>query len=212
MGINTTCLDHVRAQVHALEHKSGDQDAAIAQLPDATHAYCVARSKRSIDRRKPRYDPSTMTFVTTALAAGLIFLAVGEPAKAPAKDVASAEELRCEKIKVVEVAEDKEGKIEVRSPAEIPLDTKVVTIGRSAVSVQLVKDRGKPALDLQSFRIVNAGTTAIHAVQESGTNITALALDRTTGRMVLSRATAGDRVAPGAAGHIAYFQCARSGK
>jgi hypothetical protein len=143
---------------------------------------------------------------------GLTVLATGAPPKALAKDVGSAEEFRCEKIKVVEVADDRAGKAEVRTPAEIPLDTKLVTISRNAVWVQPVKDRGKPVLELQSFRIVNAGIEVIHAVQEGATNITALAFDRTAGRMVLSRATAGDRVAPGTAGHIAYFRCSRFGK
>jgi hypothetical protein len=153
-----------------------------------------------------------MTFMTTALAAGLTILAAGEPAKAPGKDIRGGEELRCDKIKVVEVADDQEGKIAVRTPGEISLDTKLVTISKNAVSIQPVGDKGKPALVLQTFRIVNVGATVVRAVQESTTSITALALDRTTGRLVLSRATAGDKVAPGTAGHIAYFQCSRLGK
>jgi hypothetical protein len=142
----------------------------------------------------------------------MLLLAAGESAKTQAKDAQGAEELRCEKIKVVEVADDKDGKLEVRAPPEIPLDTKLVTIRKSTLSVQPVMDRGKPALDIQTFRIVNAGHTSVHAVQERATNVTALALDRSTGRLVLSRATAGDKIAPGTAGHIAYFRCSPLGK
>jgi hypothetical protein len=128
------------------------------------------------------------------------------------KDIRGAEELTCEKVKVIQIADEQNGTIEVRSPPEVPLDTKAVTIRKGSVTVQPLDDRAKPAEDFQTFRIVSTSTFAIRGVKEDKTSITALAINLVTGRMVLSSAMTDDSVSPGTKGFIAYFQCTRHRK
>ena len=128
------------------------------------------------------------------------------------QDTREARQLVCQKLKAVEVEAEKEGTIAVRTPAEIPLDAKFVSIQKSTITVQPLEDRDKPALGFQTSQVVKTTPSTVHAVKATNSYVDALALDRTTGRMVISRAMAGDSASPGAKGYIAYFQCTRPSK